>query len=80
VIRAQAHSKKQRGYIDSNTPPILSRLNINPENWLTISQQFEGRFGHLVGSLKILKRVCDQLNYKRIVCAGEVQCPISFLC
>jgi len=58
-------------FLMGSAPLILNRLNITPDNWLTISQQFEGRFGHLVGSLKVLRRVCDQLHYKRVVGAGN---------
>lgn len=61
----------KRGAIPSDTPPILSRLNIEPDNWLTMSRQFEGRFGHLVGSLQTLKHACSLLHYRRTVGASN---------
>ena len=45
----------KRGYIDANLPPILSRLNISPEQWRINSTQFEaihrGRFNREVPRL-----------------------------
>ncbi|MEZ0122160.1 MAG: hypothetical protein AB9Q22_10460 [Candidatus Reddybacter sp.] len=40
------------GAIEKNSPPILSRLGIKAESWFTLSSQFEGRFGHVVGTLQ----------------------------
>lgn len=62
----------KRGAIRSNQPPILDRLNIEPAHWLTMTQQFEGRFGHLVGSLQSLKHACGLLHYRRLV--GATNC------
>ncbi len=55
----------KRGAIDERTPPLLSRLNITGENWLTLSTQFEGRFGRIVGTLQHLKKACLALHYRR---------------
>jgi len=57
----------KRGQMSESTSPIPQRLNIETCDWLIMSQQFEYRFGHLVGSVQILKRACHLLHYKRTV-------------
>lgn len=52
----------KRGQIPASTSPILQRLNIDAGDWLIMAQQFEGRFGHLVGSVKTLRRACQRLH------------------
>jgi len=55
----------KRGAIPSNLPPILSRINIDPKHWLTLTTQFESRFKGLVGCVYSLKRAAKQLGFKR---------------
>ena len=57
--------KDKRGRIDKQTPPILERLNIEPENWLYLSKNFESPFKGLVGSAFKLKQICKKLGYQR---------------
>ncbi|MEZ0150406.1 MAG: hypothetical protein AB9Q19_14000 [Candidatus Reddybacter sp.] len=59
-------SDDKRGAMDNSTPPLLSRLNISADNWLTLSTQFEGRFGRVMGILRHLKQACAVLDYRRI--------------
>ena len=40
----------KRGYIEDALPDILTRLNISPDNWLTLTTQFEVYFNGAVGS------------------------------
>ena len=47
----------KRGSIDTNTPPLLQRLNISPQHWLELSTNFEDRFKGLVGSRHSLKKL-----------------------
>ncbi|OUS14098.1 hypothetical protein A9Q89_01120 [Gammaproteobacteria bacterium 53_120_T64] len=54
----------------------LSRLNISADHWLTLSTQFEGRFGRVAGTLQYLKQVCAALNYRRI--PGMSSCKLLF--
>lgn len=56
----------KRGAIDPQAPPLLDRLGIQVDNWLTLSGQFEGRFGHVVGTLQHLRQACQALHYRRI--------------
>lgn len=55
----------KRGHIPEALPPILTRLSIDPEHWLYMSQHFESRFKGLVGSIYRLKQACRQLGYQR---------------
>jgi len=50
----QTRSDK-RGSINKNLPPILQRLNFEPENWLYLSSHFESQLKGLVGSAIKLK-------------------------
>ena len=55
----------KRGFISAKAPPILSRLNIEPENWIYLAKHFESKFKGLVGSVLSLKAACKKLGYKR---------------
>ncbi|MBQ0721422.1 MAG: transposase, partial [Gammaproteobacteria bacterium] len=62
--------------IDKNIPPLLTRLNITGENWLTLSTQFEGRFARVIGTLQHLKQACAALHYRRT--PGIANCKLLF--
>ena len=53
------------GHIPANQPPILQRLQIDPEHWLYMTQHFESRFKGLVGASYKLKAACRKLKYRR---------------
>jgi hypothetical protein len=55
----------KRGYIPGNQPPILERLQIDPQHWLYMTQHFESRFKGFVGASYKLKAACQRLGYKR---------------
>ena len=55
----------KRGGIPENLPPILERLNIDPQHWLYLTQHFESPFKGLVGSVYKLKQACRHLGYVR---------------
>ena len=71
IIRAD-----KRGAIGKNIPPILTRLNITGDNWLTLCTQFEGRFGRVIGRLQHLKDACTALHYRRT--PGMSNCKLLF--
>ena len=50
----------KRGAIASTLPSILTRLNIEPEAWLTLATEFEGEFSSFIGRAAQVKRVCEQ--------------------
>ncbi|MEW8247630.1 MAG: transposase [Candidatus Thiodiazotropha endolucinida] len=57
--------ESKRGYIPSNQPPILERLQIDPRHWLYMTQHFESRFKGFVGASHKLKAACQHLGYQR---------------
>jgi hypothetical protein len=55
----------KRGDIAMQTLPLLERLNITPENWLTLTTQFTKSFKGAVGHPNALDGYYDHLNAKR---------------
>jgi REP element-mobilizing transposase RayT len=55
----------KRGHIATQTLPLLERLNITPENWLTLTTQFTKSFKGAVGRPNALDGYYDHLNAKR---------------
>ena len=55
----------KRGYIDSDTPPILQRLGLDVEHWLYLSQHFQGSFKSLVGPVRALRAACGVPGWKK---------------
>ncbi len=53
------------GHIEQNHPPLLTRLNINPENWLTLSKDFRKLFHGAVGHSDVLSDYCEHKGLKR---------------
>jgi len=62
----------KRGAIDSNLPPILNRLHIEPKNWLYSAQHFERSFKAFAGKIESLKAKLPTLGYQRIPNLGAV--------
>jgi len=60
ILRDDKH-----GSIDSHTPSILERLNIESKHWLYLTQHFESPFKGMVGSVYELKRACQVFKYTR---------------
>jgi len=55
----------KRGAISNQLPPILTRIDIDPKHWITLTTQFESRLKGLVGCVYSLKRAAQQLGFKR---------------
>ncbi len=55
----------KRGAIDQSMPPILERLNIEPDHWGYLINHFESQFKSFVGTAFKLKQVCQSLGYQR---------------
>jgi len=53
------------GYIKQNQLALLTRLNINPENWLTLSKEFRKLFHGAVGHGDVLSDYCEHKGLKR---------------
>jgi hypothetical protein len=56
----------KRGAIVSSLPPILERLSLDREAWITLTTQFEHQFGQWVGSELIVRQVYSDRHYQRI--------------
>jgi hypothetical protein len=55
----------KRGAIPSDLPSILTRLQIDPRQWVYASENFESRFKRFVGSWYAVKNCCPALGYSR---------------
>ncbi|MCW8943803.1 MAG: transposase [Sedimenticola sp.] len=58
----RAIREDKRGSISPDLPPILNRLQINPNAWLTMTTSFEGRFKSLVGRIDKMHAACELLG------------------
>jgi REP element-mobilizing transposase RayT len=53
------------GHIEEHQSELLTRLNINPENWLTLSKSFRALFHGAVGHSNALTEYCENKGLKR---------------
>jgi REP element-mobilizing transposase RayT len=53
------------GYIEAKQPALLMRLNISPENWLTLSKGFRKLFHGAIGHSDVLADYCQHQGLKR---------------
>jgi hypothetical protein len=53
------------GHIEDNQPALLNRLNISPDNWLTLSKDFRKLFHGAVGHGDVLADYCEHKGLKR---------------
>jgi REP element-mobilizing transposase RayT len=54
------------GHIDNTQSPILERLGINTDQWLTLTTEFEQHFATAVGSEYMLQQFKHHTNHQRI--------------
>lgn len=54
----------KRGFIPSDLPPILQRLNLNSNTWLDELNQFKTKGHTAVGTVQQLKDFCQSVNKK----------------
>jgi len=66
----------KRGHIDNALPEILVRLDIDPDHWLYMTQNFESSFKSLVGTMYTMRRVCSRMGMQRI--PGRAACEALF--
>jgi REP element-mobilizing transposase RayT len=53
------------GYIEHHNSPILERLGLNSEQWLTLTTEFEQHFSTAVGSEHMLQQFKHHTQHKR---------------
>ncbi len=66
----------KRGAIPNDFPPILQRLNMEPQHWLYLTKEYESPFKGLVGSVNKLRQACALLGYQRL--PGLRNCALFF--
>jgi len=54
------------GYIEQHHSPILARLGLDSEQWLTLTTEFEKHFSTAVGSEHMLQQFKHHTNHQRI--------------
>ncbi|WP_293747006.1 transposase [uncultured Paraglaciecola sp.] len=54
------------GHIEHHNSPILERLGLNSEQWLTLTTEFEKHFNIAVGSEHMLQQFKQHTDHKRI--------------
>jgi REP element-mobilizing transposase RayT len=60
----RAVREDKRGHIPANLPPILERLNIQPDIYLRYMRRQEQGFVHVMGRVDTLREVADALGQK----------------
>ena len=61
------------GHIDSHQHPILERLGINTEQWLTLTTEFEKHFSTAAGSENMLQQYKKCTQHQRIRGMGKAK-------
>ena len=54
------------GYIENSHNPILERIGLNTEQWLTLTTEFEKHFNTAVGSEDMLQQFKQHTDHQRI--------------
>jgi hypothetical protein len=54
------------GYIEQHQSPILERLGLDTEQWLTLATEFEQHFSTAVGSEHMLQQFKHHTNHQRL--------------
>jgi REP element-mobilizing transposase RayT len=54
------------GYIDSSQSPILERLGLSSEQWLTLTTEFEKHFCYAAGAELMMNEFKTHTNHKRL--------------
>ena len=68
--------KNKKGSISSVSEKILTRLDIDEDQWLEMTSNFEGCFSLFVGSENSLRIACENLHYQRP--PGLATCKLMF--
>ncbi len=54
----------KRGSIPDGLPPILTRLQVDPNQWVDTVKQFHKRYPRMAGSLAHLQAACETLGLR----------------
>ncbi len=64
-ITGRCIHEDKAGFIEGGESALLSRLNINPENWLILTKDFRKLFHGAVGHGDVLADYCEHKGLKR---------------
>jgi hypothetical protein len=65
------------GYIEQHQSPILERLGLDTEQWLTLATEFEQHFSTAVGSEHMLQQFKHHTNHQRLRGMGTAKSLLS---
>jgi REP element-mobilizing transposase RayT len=68
--------KDKRGAISAGAEKILDRLDVDEDQWLEMTSNFEECFSSFVGGESSLRMACENLNYQRP--PGLATCKLMF--
>lgn len=68
--------KDKRGAINTNVDKIPARLEVDEDQWLEMTSNFEGCFRSFVGGESSLRMACENLHYQRP--PGLATCKMLF--
>jgi REP element-mobilizing transposase RayT len=68
--------KDKRGAISASADKILTRLEVDEDQWLEMTSNFETCFSSFVGGESSLRMVCENLHYQRP--PGLATCKMMF--
>ncbi len=66
VCTGRCIREDKAGYIEQHHSPILARLGLDSEQWLTLTIEFEKHFSTAVGSEHMLQQFKHHTNHQRI--------------
>jgi REP element-mobilizing transposase RayT len=72
-ITGRSIREDKAGYIDSSQSPILERLGLDPEQWLTLTTEFEKHFCYAAGAELMMKEFKTHTNLKRLRGMGSAR-------
>jgi REP element-mobilizing transposase RayT len=61
------------GYIENRKFPILTRLGLEPEQWLTLTTEFEKHFYYAAGAEQIMEKFKAHTHHKRLRGMGKAR-------
>lgn len=68
--------KDKRGAISAGAERILNRLDVDEDQWLEMTSNFEGCFSSFVGGESSLRMACENMSYQRP--PGLATCKLMF--
>ena len=61
------------GYIENREFPILTRLGLEPEQWLSLTTEFEKHFCYAAGAEQMMEKFKAHTHHKRLRGMGKAR-------